>query len=191
MPDLIILAGPNGAGKSTLAPLLLPHGLGLVDYVNADAIAQGLSAFAPETVAFEAGRIMLRRLDELASQQVSFAFETTLATRSYAPRLRELCLRGYRVHLVFLWLPTAEVAVRRVRERVSAGGHAVPEEVIRRRYERGRRNFLDLYQSLATTWTVYDNSVPPKSVLMATGRQGEPPTLHRVDLWYKFCRRGQ
>jgi predicted ABC-type ATPase len=188
MPSLIVLAGANGAGKSTLAPLLLRDTYGLVDYVNADAIAQGLAAFQPDKAAFEAGRIMLRRLHELASHRADFAFETTLSTLSYAPWIRELLGWGYEFHLAFLWLPTVELAVQRVRERVAAGGHAVPEEVIRRRYVRGIRNFLSLYLPLATTWAVYDNSGLPWPILIASGVAGGPPVLHRADLWYKFIR---
>ena len=188
MPDLIVLAGPNGAGKSTLAPLLLRDRLELADYVNADTIAQGLSAFQPEQVAFEAGRIMLKRLDELASARVTFAFETTLAARSYAPWIRGLCNQGYRFHLAFVWLDSAELAVQRVKERVIRGGHHIPEEVVRRRYERGIRNFHVVYQPLATSWAVYDNSARGELALIATGRAGEPTTLQRANLWYTFCR---
>jgi predicted ABC-type ATPase len=109
-PQVIIIAGPNGAGKSTLAPFLLRDRLGLPEYVNADTIAQGLSAFQPERVAIEAGRVMLKRLRDLARQQASFAFETTLATRSYAPWLKELCGPGYRVQLLFIWLRSPGLA---------------------------------------------------------------------------------
>lgn len=117
-PNLVVLAGPNGAGKSTAAPMLLRGTLGVTEFVNADVIAQGLSAFAPDRVALSAGRIMLRRLQELARQGVSFAFETTLASRSFAPWIRELAQTGYQFHLVFLWLPSADFAVQRVADRV-------------------------------------------------------------------------
>src|SRR5262249_1086778 len=130
LSQIIVIAGPNGAGKTTLAPSLLRDWLGLLEYVNADTIAQGLSAFRPEHAAFEAGRIMLGRLHELAEKRENFAFETTLATRSYAPRLAELRRKGYRVHLSFIWLNSDEIAVQRVRERVQSGGHGIPEEII-------------------------------------------------------------
>jgi len=141
-PNLVVLAGPNGAGKSTAAPALLQGTLGVTEFVNADVIAQGLSAFDPDRVALAAGRIMLRRLQELARQGVSFAFETTLASRSFAPWIRELARTGYLFHLVFLWLPSADFAVQRVANRVRLGGHDVPEMTIRRRYHLGLYNFF-------------------------------------------------
>lgn len=121
-PKIIVIAGCNGAGKSTLAPHLLRDVLGLKDYVNADTIAQGLSAFAPENVAVEAGKIMLLHLKELANRKKSFAFETTLASRVYAKMIEELKRKsGYEFHLLFLWLESPELAVLRVRERVLSG----------------------------------------------------------------------
>ena len=158
MPDIIILAGPNGAGKSTLAPHLLRDAFGIVEYVNADTIAQGLSAYAPETAAIEAGRVMLRRLRALAKERRDFALETTLATRFYLKWISELQSSRYNVHLVFLWLNSAELAIERVAERVRLGGHDVPEETIRRRYDRGLINFLHLYRPMVDSWQVFDAS---------------------------------
>lgn len=157
-PSVVVLAGPNGAGKSTAAPALLQGALGVTEFVNADAIARGLSAFDAERAALPAGRVMLRRLRDLARQRVSFAFETTLASRSFAPWLAELKRSGYSIHIVFLWLPSAEFAIDRVADRVRMGGHSVPVDTIRRRYGAGVRNFFDLYERLASTWRVYDNS---------------------------------
>ena len=157
-PNLIVIAGPNGAGKSTAAPALLRGALGVTEFVNADVIAQGLSAFDPDRAALAAGRIMLRRLQDLARQGVNFAFETTLASRSFAPWIQELSRARYQFHLVFLWLPSANFAVQRVANRVRLGGHGVPEATIRRRYRAGLYNFFRLYQPLATTWSVFDNS---------------------------------
>ncbi|HWB10548.1 MAG TPA: AAA family ATPase [Pirellulales bacterium] len=158
-PKVVVLAGPNGAGKSTSAPRLLRGALKVDEFVNADLIAQGLSGFAQNRVAFQAGRIMLARLHELAAARVSFGFETTLATRSYAPWLAELRAAGYTVHIVFLWLTNADEAIARVAERVRAGGHDVPEPTIRRRYQAGLKNLLQLYVPLADTWQVIDNSM--------------------------------
>jgi predicted ABC-type ATPase len=152
----IVLAGPNGAGKTTCAPLLLLDALRLGTYVNADVIAQGLSAFAPETAEKEAGRIMLRRLDALEAAGHSFAFEATLSGHGHLRRLQRLRDRGYEVMIFFLWLPSPELAIARVAMRVRHGGHHVPADVIRRRYRRGLRNFLELYRPLASTWRVYD-----------------------------------
>ena len=157
-PHVVVLAGPNGAGKSTAAPTLLRGRLGVTEFVNADTIARGLSAFSPEHAAIEAGRIMLARLRQLASQRRDFAFETTLASRTFAPRLVEWTQEGYAFHLVYLWLPNADFALARIRARVRLGGHDVPEETVRRRYRRGVVNFFALYQPLATTWRFYDNS---------------------------------
>lgn len=158
MPDVIVIAEPKGAGKSTLAPHLLRDALGIVEYVNADTIAQGLSAFAPETVAFEAGRVMLRRLNELAKERKDFAFETTLATRFYTKWLAKRQSEGYYIHLVFLWLSSPELAIGRVAERVRIGGHNIPEETIRRRYDRGMSNFFRLYRPMVDSWEVMDVS---------------------------------
>lgn len=153
---IIVIAGPNGAGKSTLAPVYVRDHWGLDDFVNADDIARGLCAFAPESVAFDAGRIMLKRLKALARAGRSFAFETTLATRSYARWLKTLVKGGYEVELVFLHLPSAELAVERVKQRVRVGGHVIEDAVIRRRYERGQRNFAELYSRVVTHWSVLD-----------------------------------
>ncbi len=157
-PQVVILAGPNGAGKSTAAPRLLRGRLRVHEFVNADTIARGLSAFAPEQVAIDAGRILLRRLDQLAREGHDFAFETTLASRTLATRLERWRATGYHLHLVFLSLPSTDLAVARVRERVLLGGHDVPEDTIRRRYTRGVTNFLDVYRSLVTTWRLYENT---------------------------------
>ena len=133
-PGVVVLGGPNGAGKSTAAPRLLRGSLKVEEFVNADTLAQGLSAFRPEDVALEAGRIMLKRLDDLESQGKSFAFESTLASQALARRLERLKQRAYRIHIVYLWLPTAELAIARVAERVRAGGHNVSSEAVRRRF---------------------------------------------------------
>jgi predicted ABC-type ATPase len=157
MPSVIVIGGPNGAGKTTVATRLLPA-LGIRHFVNADDIARGLSAFAPESVAIEAGRFMLHRIDELVSRGESFAFESTLAARSFAVLLRGLARSGYRVHVVYLWLLDPDLAVSRVAERVRRGGHAIQEDVVRRRYRTGLANFFGLYQQVATSWVLYDNS---------------------------------
>ncbi len=176
-PSLIALAGPNGAGKSTAGPTLLKDTLGVTEFVNADLIAQGLSPFAPEAAAVAAGRIMLARLRERARRRTTFAFETTLAGRSYAPWIAGLIDGGYRFHLVFLWLPSPEFAIRRVADRVRQGGHHVPEDLIRRRYHRGLANFHRLYQPLATSWWLYDNSDSFSPREIATGGRGRNPRI--------------
>ncbi|MBI5833450.1 MAG: zeta toxin family protein [Armatimonadetes bacterium] len=181
-PIVLVLAGPNGAGKTTAAPLLVVELLGIRIFVNADTIAQGLSGFSPDQVSLRAGRLMLERLDELEAQRASFALETTLSARNFAHRLRRMAASGYAVHLVFLWLPSAELAVERVRQRVAAGGHDVPPDVVRRRYETGLANFHSLYRPLATTWRMYDNTDTSAVRLVATGTATET-TVVDDDIW--------
>jgi predicted ABC-type ATPase len=185
-PQVIVIAGPNGAGKTTLAPFLLRDTLGVLEYVNADPIAQGLSGFDPASVAVKAGRVMLSRLHDLAEQRKTFAFESTLAAKHYAGWIEKLRNHGYVFQLMFLWLRSADLAVQRVRERVHAGGHHVPEQVIRRRYAAGLTNFSKLYQPLANTWAVYDNSHLPRPMMIAQGGRGEGETIIRDDLWERF-----
>ncbi|HEY6231123.1 MAG TPA: zeta toxin family protein [Pyrinomonadaceae bacterium] len=185
----MIIAGPNGAGKSTLAPVLLRDTFGVLEYVNADPIALGLSAFDSASVSFEAGRIMVHRLHTLAEQRRNFAFETTLASRSYAPLIVKLRKSGYSFHLVFLWLRTSELAIQRVQERVRGGGHAVPDEVVARRYERGIANFFKLYRPLANTWAAYDNSSFTAPLLVAFGGESIPEQVIRPDIWNVFLQR--
>lgn len=183
-PQVIVIAGPNGAGKSTLAPHLLKDTFGLREFVNADTIAAGLSAFSPESVAFEAGRIMLKRLYDLAAADQSFAFESTLATRSYAKWLRRLKdQQGYSFHLLYLWLHSPELAVERVRGRVSLGGHNVDSVVVRRRYQKSLHNLFELYLPLTDSWAVYDNSVAGSPRLVALGGGAYDVTVHDHNLW--------
>jgi predicted ABC-type ATPase len=182
-PSVVVLGGPNGAGKSTAAPRLLRGSLRVDEFVNADTLAQGLSAFRPEDVAIEAGRITLARLDALASQHRSFAFESTLASHSLARRLQKLKKAGYTVHIVYLWLPDVHLAVARVAERVRSGGHDVPVDVIRRRYDRGRQNFFRLYRGLADRWRVYDASSVEGPELVATGGTGLQTRIRLTRTW--------
>ncbi len=144
-PNVVIMAGPNGAGKSTLSQSLLEGTLGIRHYVNADTLAKGLSAFNFDEMAIKAGKIMLEHLHDLAAERANFAFETTLASRTFAPWIANLKTTGYQFHLFFVWVPTAEVSIRRVSRRVNLGGHGIPVETIRRRYQRGLENFFRLY----------------------------------------------
>lgn len=185
-PHIIVIAGPNGAGKSTTAPALLRGTLQVKEFVNADVIAQGLSAFQPEAAAFHAGRVMLERLHYLAKERVNFAFETTLASRTFAPWIAQLLQTGYDCHIVFLWLPSADFAVERVAERVRLGGHNVPEDVARRRYRAGIGNFFELYQSLAATWRFYDNSAPAGPRLIAAGEGQETHVITDMNTWSRI-----
>lgn len=182
-PQVVVIAGPNGAGKTTAAQTLLPSTLDIQHFVNADWIARGLSGFNPEAAAIDAGRIMLARLKQLAESRATFAFETTLATRSFAPWLRGLCDSGYVFALIFLWLPDADQAIMRVADRVRHGGHDVPADTIRRRYEAGLRNFFGLYQPLATGWRFYDNSEPEIPRLLASGSGIMESTVANDPVW--------
>ncbi|HUY92824.1 MAG TPA: AAA family ATPase [Pirellulales bacterium] len=183
-PLIVMLGGPNGAGKSTTAKAFLRGALKVDEFVNADVIAQGLSAFQPERAAFEAGRVMLRRLKELAQERRSFAFESTLASRSFAPWIADLRTQGYEFALLFLWLPSADHAVARVAERVRLGGHDVPEAVISRRYFAGLRNFFELYQPLADMWRCYDNSRSSEPELIAAGNGRIITAIADSRCWY-------
>lgn len=169
MHHLIIIAGPNGSGKTTTAPRILRDALDVVDYVNADVIAQGLSGFQPEKASIQAGRIMLKRIQELSEEESNFAFETTLASRSFTNLITRLKKTGYKFHLVFLWLENVNLAISRVAERVKMGGHSIPEDTIRRRYKVGLNNFFSLYRPLADSWQIFDNSILNELALIASG----------------------
>jgi predicted ABC-type ATPase len=157
-PNVYIVAGPNGAGKSTFARLFLPEYADCREFVNADLIAAGLSPFNPEGAAIQAGRLILERVETLARAGVDFGFEATLAGRGYATLLRKLKESGYRLHVFFLWLPSVEMALARVRDRVLAGGHSVPEEVVRCRFTRGLANLFQLYAPLLDSGQILDNA---------------------------------
>jgi len=189
-PVVVVVAGPNGAGKSTTAPALLQGVLGVTEFVNADAIAGGLSAFNTEGAALAAGRVMLTRLKTLARGRSSFAFETTLASRSFAPWLTELKANGYAVHIVFMWLPSAELALQRVADRVAFGGHDVPAATVRRRYRVGLRNFFELYRPLASTWRFYDTS-GREPLLVAHQVEGAPVQVYDRKPWDLISRQSR
>jgi predicted ABC-type ATPase len=155
---VIIIAGPNGAGKTTFAREFLPQEAGLPLFVNADLIAAGLSPFDPDAVAFRAGRLMIEEIDAHAAAGRSFAFETTLSGHTYLRRIDQWRASGYTVELIFLSLTSVEDALQRVATRVRQGGHAVAEEVIRRRFAAGMRNFRNTYRDRADFWVWYDNS---------------------------------
>ncbi len=184
MPHLVVIAGPNGAGKSTAAPGLLEGLLGIEDFVNADVIARGLSAYNPEGAAIEAGRIMIARLRELAADERDFAFETTLASRSFAPWIAKLrAEQGYIFRLNYLWIPGPELSIGRIKGRVRDGGHHVPDDVVRRRYAGGLRNFFELYQPIADDWTVYDNTRRNERLRVADGKLGVTTTVYNDAIW--------
>lgn len=159
--NLFIIAGCNGAGKTTASFTVLPEALKCREFVNADEIAAGLSPFNPEGVAIQAGRLMIERVINLLKEGETFAFETTLATRSYVKLIQQAKRRGYFVTLLFFSLSTPEQAVKRVAKRVSLGGHNIPTDVIYRRYDAGLRNLFQLYVPIVDSWALYDNSDCP------------------------------
>jgi predicted ABC-type ATPase len=182
MPNLYIIAGCNGAGKTTASYTILPEMLNCREFVNADSIAAGLSPFNPESVSFEAGRIMLNRIHELINEEHDFAFETTLSTRTYVHLIERARKKGYEITLVFFWLNSAELAKQRVAERVSRGGHNIPEDVIVRRYHRGIVNLFNLFMSVCDFWLVYDNSQRELSFI-ADGERDFVREVNNTDIW--------
>lgn len=183
-PTLAIIAGPNGAGKSTLAPALIHKQRGIDYFVNADTIARGLAAFSVEKVAISAGRVMLDWLHELGERGESFAFETTLASRSFAPWIAKLVQAGYEFHLLYVWVPDPSMSVMRVASRVREGGHFVPDDDVQRRWARSLNNFFELYQPLTTQWQVYDNT-SGSGKLVAEGIGTSETAIYEVETWQK------
>ncbi len=170
--NLYIISGCNGAGKTTASYTVLPEVLDCREFVNADEIARGLSPFNSESVAIEAGRLMLSRIEELLERDESFSIETTLATKSYINLVRRAQAQGYNVRVLFFWLNSPELALQRVAERVEKGGHNIPADVIRRRYVAGIRNLFRLFMREVDYWEIYDNSEYP-AVQIATGGKNE------------------
>ena len=170
--NLYIISGCNGAGKTTASYTVLPEVLDCREFVNADEIARGLSPFNPESVAIEAGRLMLSRIEELLERDESFSIETTLATKSYINLVRRAQAQGYNVRVLFFWLNSPELALQRVAERVAKGGHNIPTDVIRRRYVAGISNLFRLFMREVDYWEIYDNSEYP-AVQIATGGKNE------------------
>lgn len=174
--NLYIISGCNGAGKTTASYTVLPEILECKEFVNADEIARGLSPFNPDSVAIEAGRLMLQRIEELLGKGETFSIETTLATKSYINLVRRAQAKGYRVSVLFFWLKTPELAIQRVAERVRKGGHNIPEEIIRRRYAAGISNLFRLYMREVDYWSIYDCSENPRRRIARGGNNMETIT---------------
>ena len=189
MPNLYVIAGCNGAGKTTTSYVMLPGLLDCPEFINADEIAKGLSPFHPERAAIDAGRIMIKRMNEMLRLKEDFAIETTLATKSYVGFIKRAQELGYFVTLLFFWLNSPDLAVRRVEGRVSVGGHPVPEEVVRRRYEAGRNNLFELYTPISDYWLVIDNSSIPFE-MVAEGHREDIDTIYNQDT-YRLIRYGR
>ncbi|MCC9061847.1 zeta toxin family protein [Flavobacterium piscisymbiosum] len=183
--NLYIIAGCNGAGKTTASYTILPEILDCKEFVNADEIAKGLSPFQPEKVSFEAGRIMLNRIDELLQKEADFAFETTLSAKSYISIIKKAQNQGYFITLVFFWLNSVELAKQRVIIRVSEGGHNILVDVIERRYIRGIKNFFKIYLNVCDNVMLFDNS-NKLPVLILEKEINEEPVIIDENLFKKI-----
>lgn len=171
--NLYIISGCNGAGKTTASYTVLPEILDCKEFVNADEIARGLSPFNPDSVAIEAGRLMLKRIEELLEKDETFSIETTLATKSYINLVRRAQAKGYTVKVLFFWLNSPELAQLRVSERVANGGHNIPQDVIKRRYVAGIRNLFNLFMQEVDSWVIFDNSENPRKQIASGGRNAD------------------
>ena len=182
LPNLFIISGCNGAGKTTASFTILPELLKIKEFVNADEIARGLSPFQPESVSIQAGRIMLYRLQELISQKVDFAFETTLASRSFVGLINKAREKGYTINLIYYWLDSTQLAIERVKIRVAEGGHHIATDTIIRRYYPGIKNFIHLYKDNVDYWMFIDNSKTLPE-LIAEGRMQETDRVNNLQKW--------
>jgi len=182
-PQFIIIGGGNGSGKSTSAALVLGSD---VPYINADEIAKGLPEVEGENKDVRASRILINAMAEHEERREDFAIETTLASRSLAPRVRRLQETGYEFQLLFFWLNSPELNIQRVAERVRSGGHHIPEDVIRRRYVAGLKNFFSLYMPLADTWGAYDNSIKGELKVVAEGKRDTIDVLLLPHSWERM-----
>ena len=176
--NVYIIAGPNGSGKTTFAREFLPGYAHCPNFVNADLIAQGLSPFLPAAAAIKSGRLVLEEIRGFARKQADFGFETTLSGKSYVNLLKALKAQGYKMHLFFLWVPGPDLAVARIRDRVAEGGHNVPIQDVKRRFNRSISNFFRLYEPLLDSWMFFNNagSVP---ILIAKRKNGQAEIIDR------------
>ncbi|OFX27839.1 MAG: zeta toxin [Bacteroidetes bacterium GWA2_31_9] len=185
MPNLYIIAGCNGAGKTTASYTVLPEMLNCKEFVNADEIARGLSPFQPEKVAIESGRIMLNRINDLLNQEVDFSFETTLSAKSFVNLIKEAHGKGYFITLIFFWLNSKELAIERVKTRVSEGGHNIPVDTIKKRYDAGIKNLFELYIPVCDYWLLIDSSKSPYYTI-AKGEYVEKLDVININNWNKI-----
>ncbi len=181
MKKIYIISGCNGAGKTTASYTILPDLLDCKEFVNADEIAKGLSPFNPENASIQAGKLMLKKIHDFIEKNEDFAFETTLAAKSHRNIIRKAQANGYKAILLFFYLRTPDLAVKRVEIRVKEGGHNIPEKTIRRRYESGLKNFFNIYRLLVNEWMFIDNSGDPYEII---GESNQILTeIHNKSAW--------
>ncbi|MDA3885534.1 MAG: zeta toxin family protein [Candidatus Delongbacteria bacterium] len=181
MKKIYIISGANGAGKTTASYTVLPEILECKEYVNADEIAKGLSPFNPDSVNIQAGKLMLNRINKLLDDGHNFAFETTLASKSFLKYLDKAHEKGYTSVLVFLWLNSQDLAIERVQSRVKEGGHNIPKDVIKRRYTRGLKNFFNIYSKAVDSWMFINNSGNPYKIIAEGSEKNE--TVYDDKIW--------
>ncbi len=184
MKKLYIIAGPNGAGKTTASYTILPEIFKCNEFVNADEIAKGISPFNPDKVAIQAGKIMLKRINELIANNITFAIETTLSAKTFVKYIQQAKEKNYEVILLFLRLNSKKLAIKRVEARVREGGHNIPIEVIKRRYDNGLKNFFQIYKQVVNKWIFVDNS-EDEFQFIAEGSKNEI-VLEDEKIWKKL-----
>lgn len=184
--NVYIIAGPNGSGKTTFARKFLPLYAHCENFINADLIAQGLSPFSPSVASMKAGRLVLQEIQNFSARGLDFAFETTLSGKAYISLLKELKSKGYRINLFFLWIPSVDLALGRIKDRVASGGHDVPAIDVKRRFRRSAFNFLNFYRSLLDSWYLFDNSTAAHS-LVAKEKDGKLSIMD-TDLFTKILK---
>ena len=167
----------------------MPHYAKCENFVNADLIAQGLSPFSPAAAGIKAGRLLLKQIREFAKRRADFAFETTLAGKTYVSLLRKLKQQGYTIHLFFLWIPSVELALVRIKERVAKGGHDVPVTDVRRRFGRSVQNFLKVYRPLFDSWTVFNTSTAPPALIAK--EEGGKLTVADTDVFARIFKNAE
>ena len=182
--NVYIIAGPNGSGKTTFAREFLPEYAKCKNFINADLIAQGLSPFSPEIVAIKSGKIVLQQIQEYTANGADFAFETTLAGKTYLNLMRKLKNKGYKIHVFFLWIPTAKMAIERIKDRVADGGHNILDIDVKRRFLRSIRNFFMIYKQYLDSWMLFDNSGIKPEPIVRFDEQGIK--IIKKDIYDKF-----
>lgn len=183
---VIMIAGPNGAGKTTTAMSVIAGEHLIDEFINADEIAHGLAPMHPESMSLMASKLMLKRFVELLDASKSFAFETTGSGTNYIKHLKDAQAKGYEIHLIFLWLPSADLAVKRVAKRVEQGGHHIPEDTIRRRYNGGLKNLIKHYLPLCNSALILDNSIAEVQNVIARKYLADHLEIVQPNIWKKI-----